>query len=50
MHNTMAKALIRAGYASVFDKRGVFKQGWNAKLSYRTHRQLVEQGYEKFSG
>lgn len=48
MHNAMAYAFIRAGHARIDDKRGSFKHGWNAKLSYRTHRALVDAGYTKF--
>ena len=49
MHNAMAQALINAGYAKQTDKRGSFRDGWNAHLSYKTHRALVDAGYEKFS-
>jgi len=49
MHNAMAYALIRTGYAKVTDKRGMFRDGWNARLSYKTHRALTDAGFEKFS-
>ena len=26
------------------------KSGWNARLSFRTFKQLQNEGYEKFSG
>lgn len=31
-------------------KGGRFKEGWNCKLSYRTHQALVADGYTRFTG
>jgi hypothetical protein len=42
MHNAMAFALIRAGFVS--NKRGLFRDGWSSKLSYRTYQALKAQG------
>ena len=50
MHNAMAQALINAGFAKQSDKRGMFKDGWNAHLSFRTHKALVDAGYTVFAG
>lgn len=44
MHNAMAYAMIRANIAKINDKRGLFKSGWNAKLSFRTAKALKDQG------
>lgn len=44
MYNAMAQAFINLGFVSHTDKRGTFKEGWSAHLSYRTYQQLKAQG------
>jgi hypothetical protein len=44
MHNALAQALIKAGFAKQEDKRGKFKEGTSMKLSYRTYQALKAQG------
>ena len=45
----MALAFLRAGYSvPTYLIQG--KSGWNARLSFRTFKQLQNEGYEKFSG
>lgn len=44
MFNALAQALVNAGVVKSEDKRGRFKAGWNAKLSFRTAKTLKDQG------
>lgn len=46
MYKAMAFALLKAGVATKEQagKGSLFNAGWNAKLSYKTHQQLVAQG------
>ena len=44
MFNALAQALVNAGFAKESDKRGRFKDGWSAKLSFRTYNTLKDQG------
>lgn len=44
MHNAMAYAMIRANITKINDKRGLFKDGWSTKLSYRTYQKLKAEG------
>lgn len=44
MHNAIASQFINVGIVSHTDKRGLFKEGWSAKLSFKTYNQLKAQG------
>jgi len=50
MYNAMTDAFIKAGFAVKDNINKKFHTGWNARLSFRTFKQLQNEGYEKFSG